>query len=84
MVVIALPTPEPAPVTMASKEQRPTYPSRWNNEPRSQELLASASVMCAGSRAGRLPTNDFSGPVTYTLEADGKAVDYTVRVGVIK
>jgi hypothetical protein len=28
--------------------------------------------------------NDFSGPVTYTLEADGKAVDYTVRVGVIK
>jgi hypothetical protein len=28
--------------------------------------------------------NDFSGPVTYTLEADNKSVDYTVRVTVIK
>jgi len=28
--------------------------------------------------------NDFSSPVVYTLEAEGKAVDYTVRVNEIK
>ena len=28
--------------------------------------------------------NNFSAPVTYTLETDGKSVDYTVRVGLIK
>ena len=28
--------------------------------------------------------NDFSAPVVYTLEADGKTVQYTVRVSVIK
>jgi len=28
--------------------------------------------------------NDFSNPVTYTLEADNKSVEYTVRVTIIK
>jgi hypothetical protein len=28
--------------------------------------------------------NDFSGPVTYTLEAENQSVDYTVRITVIK
>jgi hypothetical protein len=36
------------------------------------------------SQTSGVTLKDFSGPVAYTLEADGKAVDYTVRVGVIK